>query len=462
MIRKPMKNGLAMLLMMSMVVTLCGCSVFWSEKHEIKNYETKAPETTGTSQEKEEKEMDWEDAVDLAADYLKTMTTEEKVGQLFVVNLEQVDGRKGNYYEFHTCTKTMQKNIEKYHVGGVILFSRNIANRKQTLKMTEGFQNTGRIPLFICVDEEGGSVARIGSNAKMETTSFPTAEEIGKTKDDTYTYQMGKTIGSEIKELGFNVDFAPVADVKTSDLNEEIGDRSFGDDPDKVADYVSAFVQGLKKVNIASAVKHFPGQGSSSGDTHKGSVNIDSSISKLRKVDFVPFESGIEAGADFVMVSHISVSKVTETSVPASMSPLIMQTILREELGFQKIIITDAFDMASITDSFSSADAACTAFQAGADIILMPQNLDEAYQAVLAKVEDGTITQERLNDSVIRILAVKIQRGMLSKEQIKQEKAAESTMSQQPASTAEVTAKAMAKAEKSKTEKVDKKKNKKR
>ena len=126
--------------------------------------------------------MDWEDAVDLAADYLKTMTTEEKVGQLFVVNLEQVDGRKGNYYEFHTCTKTMQKNIEKYHVGGVILFSRNIANRKQTLKMTEGFQNTGRIPLFICVDEEGGSVARIGSNAKMETTSFPTAEEIGKTK----------------------------------------------------------------------------------------------------------------------------------------------------------------------------------------------------------------------------------------------------------------------------------------
>ena len=194
MIRKPMKNGLAMLLMMSMVVTLCGCSVFWSEKHEIKNYETKAPETTGTSQEKEEKEMDWEDAVDLAADYLKTMTTEEKVGQLFVVNLEQVDGRKGNYYEFHTCTKTMQKNIEKYHVGGVILFSRNIANRKQTLKMTEGFQNTGRIPLFICVDEEGGSVARIGSNAKMETTSFPTAEEIGKTKDDTYTYQMGDRI----------------------------------------------------------------------------------------------------------------------------------------------------------------------------------------------------------------------------------------------------------------------------
>ena len=169
---------------------------FYKCRNSCASQEEKEPLVApGTSQEKEEKEMDWEDAVDLAADYLKTMTTEEKVGQLFVVNLEQVDGRKGNYYEFTNCTKTMQKNIEKYHVGGVILFSRNIANRKQTLKMTEGFQNTGRIPLFICVDEEGGSVARIGSNAKMETTSFPTAEEIGKTKDDTYTYQMGKTIG---------------------------------------------------------------------------------------------------------------------------------------------------------------------------------------------------------------------------------------------------------------------------
>lgn len=462
MIRKPMKNGLAVLLMMSMMVTLCGCNAFWSEKHEIKEYETTAPKTTGTSKEKEEKEMDWDDAVDLAADYLKTMTTEEKVGQLFVVNLEQVDGRKGNYYEFHTCTKTMQKNIEKYHVGGVILFSRNIANRKQVLKMTDGFNSTGKTPLFVCVDEEGGSVARIGSNEKMGTTSFPSAEEIGKTKDDNYTYRMGKTIGSEIKELGFNVDFAPVADVKTSDLNEEIGDRSFGDDPDKVADYVSAFVQGLKRVNIASAVKHFPGQGSSNGDTHKGSVNIDSSIAKLRKVDFVPFESGIEAGADFVMVSHISVSKVTETSVPASMSPLIMQTILREELGFQKIIITDAFDMASITDTYSSADAACTAFQAGADIILMPQNLDEAYQAILAKVGDGSISQERLNDSVIRILAVKIQRGLLSKEQIEQAKAAGSTISPSPSNAAQPGTVPTAKAKKSKSKKADKKKNKKR
>lgn len=418
MYKKLVKKTLAVLMTLSVTVGLCGCSLLGTNNTEIKKFESSSEDGSGTAASEEEKEIEWEDALELAADYLKNMTVEEKVGQLFVVNLEQIDNRKGTYYEFHNCTKTMQKNIDKYHIGGVILFSRNIANRNQTLKMTSGFANSGNIPLFISVDEEGGTVSRIGSNEKMGTTSFPTAEEIGKSEDDEYTYEMGKTIGTEIKELGFNVDFAPVADVKTSELNEEIGSRSFGNDPEKVADYVSAFVQGLKKVNIASAVKHFPGQGSSDGDTHRESVNIDSSIASLRKTDFVPFNAGIAAGADFVMVSHISVSKVTETSVPASMSPLIMQTILREELGFKKIIITDAFDMASITDNYSSGDAAYTSFMAGADIILMPQNLDEAYNTILSKVEDGSIPAGKLNDSVLRILAVKIQRGILSQEQM--------------------------------------------
>lgn len=418
MYKKLVKKTLAVLVTVSVAVGACGCSLLGTESPEIKEYESSSEATSGSTASEEEKEIEWEDAQKFAADYMKNMTTEEKVGQLFVVNLEQLDNRKGTWYEFHKCTKTMQKNIDKYHVGGVILFSRNIANRNQTLKMTSGFAESGRTPLFISVDEEGGTVARIGSNNKMGTTSFPTAEEIGKTEDDKYAYNMAKTIGTEIKELGFNVNFAPVADVKTSALNEEIGSRSYGSDPEKVAEYVSAFVQGLKKVNIASAVKHFPGQGSSDGDTHKESVNIDSSIASLRKTDFVPFDAGIAAGADFVMVSHISVSKVTETSIPASMSPLIMQTILREELGFKKIIITDAFDMASITNNYASGDAAYTSFMAGADIILMPQNLDEAYNTILSKVNEDSKAKERLNDSVLRILAVKIQRGILSREQL--------------------------------------------
>lgn len=436
------KTILAGLLSVAVVVSCCGCTSFWFGKGpELKQYE-KTDKSDGKKQEKIVK-VKWEKALELANDYLSHMTVEEKVGQIFMVNLEQLDRRKGDYYEFHKCTKTMQRNIKKYHVGGVILFSRNIVKRKQTMKMTSGLFNADRTPLFIAVDEEGGRVARIASNPKMKTTAFPTAEEIGKKKDDAYTYKMGKTIGSEIRELGFNVDFAPVADVKTSTLNEEIGDRSFGSNPDKVSAHVSAFIQGLDKVGISGTIKHFPGQGSSDGDTHKGSVDIDSSIATLRKVDFVPFQAGIAAGADFAMVSHISVSKVTESAEPASMSELIMRTILREELGFQRIIITDAFDMASIVDNYTSAEAAYEAFKSGADIILMPQNFEEAYQEILSKVKDGTIEQERLDASVVRVLAVKIERGLLAGEQLSS--TPEPTASPTPVPTAEPTKKPKAK-----------------
>lgn len=411
------KKLFAALLVLAVAANSAGCTSFFPDSEtEIKKYEP-------TSEEDKEQEkmvsIDWEDALGLAADYLKNMTLEEKVGQIFVVNLEQLDRRKGDYYEFRKFTKAMEESIEKYHVGGVILFSRNISKRKQTKALTSALASAGRTPLFISVDEEGGRVSRIASNKKMKTTLFPSAEEIGKTKDGEYAYEMGRTIGAEIKELGFNVDYAPVADVKTSELNEEIGDRSFGSDPDKVSEYVSAFIQGLHRENIGAALKHFPGQGASDGDTHKESVDIDSSIARLRKTDFVPFKAGIAADADFVMVSHISVSKVTESSAPASMSDLIMQTILRDELGFQKIIITDAFDMASIIDFYTPGEAAYNAFKAGVDIILMPEDLGAAYQEILSKVQDGTLGQERLDDAVLRILAVKIQRGIISAEQLK-------------------------------------------
>ncbi len=227
---------------------------------------------------------------------------------------------------------------------------------------------------------------------------------------------MGETIGSEISSLGFNVDFAPVADVKTSELNLEIGTRSFGGEPDKVAEFTSAFVKGIQKQNVSATLKHFPGQGSSSGDTHIESVNIDSSIASLSKNDFVPFEAGIAAGADFVMVSHISVSKVTETAQPASMSNLVMDTILRDELGFQGVIITDAMDMASITDNYTSAEAAYGAVSGGADIVLMPLDLEMAYNEIINRINNGSISKERLDASVLRILTVKFMRGIMPAE----------------------------------------------
>lgn len=408
----------AIILIAALTMTVTGCTPFWQGK-KIKNYEKEekkkvSKETSETSSEAEEQFPDWDEVLETANEATAKMTVEEKVGQLFILNLEQLDTAKGNFYEHKKASEEMKRTLGQYHVGGVILFSRNLKNREQTIKLNEELQSSSEIPLFVAVDEEGGDVARVASNEKMKTTSFPPAEEVGKTKNDEYTYKMAKTIGSEIGELGFNVDFAPVADVKTSELNAEIGNRSFGDDPDKVSEHVSAFVQGLHYAGLCATLKHFPGQGSSSGDTHEDSVDIDSGIASLRGIDFVPFETGIEAGADFIMMSHISVSKVTESSVPASMSELMMKTILREELGFSKLIITDAFDMASITKYYDAGTAAVNAFLAGADIILMPQDFKTAYNAVLQAVNEETISMDRLDESVSRVLAVKMQRGILS------------------------------------------------
>ncbi|WP_337934393.1 glycoside hydrolase family 3 protein [Jutongia sp.] len=411
--------GLSISLIVSTVLT--GCELP-GKSHRNNVYVPPASTDAASTEEPDVIGMSDEDATYASLEYLDLMTDEEKVGQLFTVNLEQIDDTKGEYYEHKKITKTMKENLQKYPVGGVILFSRNIWNRKQTKKLIRKLQKNAAMPMFISVDEEGGDVARIGNNKKMKTDTFPTMEEIGKTQDADYVYYMASTIGSQIGELGFNVDFAPVADVKTSEMNSEIGTRSFGDDPKKVAEFVSAYVKGLESQNICSTLKHFPGQGSSSGDTHQGSVDIDSSISKLRKIDFVPFVSGIEAGADFVMVSHISVSRVTETSEPASVSKLIMTTILREELDYSGLIVTDAFDMACITDKYSAAEAAVKSFNAGADIILMPQDLPETYDAILSKVKSGKITEKRLNDTVERILKLKFQKGIMTLEDTAQKK----------------------------------------
>lgn len=349
----------------------------------------------------------------MAKDILKNMTLKEKVGQLFVVNLEQLDNSEGNYYEHTAVTGKMKKTLEKYPVGGVVLFSRNIATTEQTKELIEKLQKDSKVPLFVAVDEEGGEVARIANNDNMRTTKFPTMEEVGIMANKEYAYNMGATIGKEIKELGFNLNFAPVADVKTNELNTEIGNRSFGAEPKLVADMVVEVVKGLQDQGVSSTLKHFPGHGDASKDSHEGAVDVENDINRLRQVELVPFKAGIKAGADLVMVSHISVSKLTGTTEPASLSSLVMKDMLRTEMRFDGVIITDAMDMKAITDYCDAGEAAVNCILAGADICLMPEELPMAYKAVMEAVKNGTISEKRLNESIVRILELKIKRGMI-------------------------------------------------
>ena len=341
-------------------------------------------------------------------DILDQMTLEEKVGQMFLVSTDSLD------YDAETSvTDQMKDRLGKYHIGGIIYFSFNIKDRDQITSFIREAQEAYKIPLFTAVDEEGGSVARIANTEGMGVTIFPPMAEIGKSGDPTSAYALGKTLAQDLSDLGFNVDFAPVADIVTNTENTEIGDRSFGSDPDLVSQFVSQEVKGLQENGVCSTLKHFPGQGDTSEDTHRGYVDLETSIDRLREVEFLPFQAGIEAGADFVMVSHVSVKAVTGQEVPASLSKLMISDILRDELQYDGIIITDALNMKSITKFYDSGQAALKAVKAGVDMILMPDDMEEAYTEVLDAVKRGSIDESRIEESVRRILTAKIRRGIL-------------------------------------------------
>ena len=421
-LEEKMRNKIITLLLYFACCFAIGCGNNSSQQNE-QNTATKTPEVTQQVKEEQEQEEQQEEEgkiitdsteiIAMAGSIVSEMTLEEKIGQLFIVNLEQLDNSKGDYYEFRKFTDEMKEKAEQYHIGGIILFARNMESIEQTKKLIETAQESVSIPLFISVDEEGGDVARVGNNSNMYTTKFPSMEEVGALGDLEYAYNMGETIGREIKELGFNLDFAPVADVKTNEYNTEIGNRSFGNDAKLVSNMVSKVVKGIQSQGISATLKHFPGHGSTTGDSHTSPVNADTDLLGLRSNEFKPFRAGIEAGADFVMISHISISRVTESTVPASMSDLVVKNMLRDELEFKGVVITDAMDMGAITEKYEAGEATINCIKAGVDIVLMTTDIEEAYNAIYDAVESGEISETQITESVQRIMETKIKRGIV-------------------------------------------------
>lgn len=371
-----------------------------------KGSEKKAAESSTSSKSSEE--LDEITLEGMVSDALSSMTLKEKIGQLFIVSTDSLD-----FNGETEMTDVMKETLEAYRPGGVIFFSYNLESRAQTAKMVADMQATAKIPLFISVDEEGGSVARIANTEGMGTTKFPDMAEIGKTGDSEKAREVGETIGEEIGALGFNLDFAPVADISTNAENTEIGNRSFSSNEKTVSDMVAQEVKGLQSKGVSATLKHFPGQGDTGEDTHKGYVDLNTTIDHLRRVEFRPFKAGISAGVDLIMMSHVAVSQVTGTETPASLSSLMVSDILRDELQYESIIITDAMNMKVITKFYDADQAAVLALKAGNDMILMPDNFSQAFEGVYEAVKDGTLSEKRIDKSVSRILAVKIKRGIL-------------------------------------------------
>lgn len=361
------------------------------EESEVKDLEPELSE-----EEKQEQEID---------KILADMTLQEKIYQLFIVSPEALTG----YDIVTTAGEATKAALQNCPVGGIIYFSSNLIDAEQTKTMLTStmdyaYQVKG-IPVFLCIDEEGGSVARIGNNAGFEVEDVGAMGNIESISD---AYNAGVTIGGYLSELGFNLDFAPDADVLTNSCNTVIGDRSFGSNPEVVSELAEAVSDGLHSQNIMSTFKHFPGHGATEADTHEGFAYTNKGYEELIEAELVPFAKAEEAEIDMVMVSHISVPQVIGDDTPCTLSSVMIQNVLRENLGYNGLVVTDAMNMGAIVGKYSADDATVRAILAGADIILMPEDFERAFRGIADAVEKGVIGEEQIEISVRRILNAKM------------------------------------------------------
>ncbi len=365
---------------------------------------------------------------------LSGMSTEQKLAQMMIVSLRSgIQGTK----MVTELGPAYAELLKKYDFGGVILFGGNIVDTEQTVTLIRDCQEAAMdsepgIPMLVCVDQEGGRVNRVSFGSV-----FSGNMALAATGDTALTEESAEMLGQEIKALGFNMDFAPVSDVNSNPNNPIIGVRSFSDDPEIAAEHVTAFLRGLRKSGILASLKHFPGHGNVGEDSHTHLPCSDYTLEELKACDLVPFQAGIDEGTDMIMTAHIQYPSIeTDTYVsrqdgkevylPATLSHTIMTGLLREDMGYDGIIITDAMDMDAIAAHFDETDAAVLAINAGVDILLCAAELyqdeevdtfptvDAYMKNLLARVEAGEIKEEELDDSVSRILKLKLEQGIMT------------------------------------------------
>lgn len=338
-------------------------------------------------------------------DLISKMTLRDKICQMMIVTPESITG-VGVAIQAGDATK---EALNKTPVGGVIYFSQNFDSVDQTKEMltnTRKFaiENKG-IPLFIAVDEEGGQVARVSDT--LGTTAFNDMYQYKDMGAET-AYSNAKTIASDIFALGFDLDFAPVADTWSNPANYVIGTRAYSDDYNQTAELVPQAVKGFHDGGVCCSLKHFPGHGDTEADPHYGMATSAKTIADLETQDYLAFKSGIAAGADMVMMGHITMTSVD--NLPASLSPKMINEELRGKLGFQGVVITDSLLMGAVSEGYSNEELAVAAVKAGNDMLLMPADPEAAVTAIENAVKSGQISEEQINTSVRRILTLKKQK----------------------------------------------------
>lgn len=382
---------------------------------EIKNSEKeKSASPSGTTLKSDDKTADIQDiteesttgnTVDNLDQYdriISKMSLHEKICQMFIVTPESLTG-----FDVVTASGDTTKNcLKQYPVGGLIYFAANLESMEQAKEMLSGAKeiqkNLGMIPMFYAIDEEGGDVARCAD--ALGTTSFDPMYLYKEMGTDT-AYSNAKTIAGDISSVGFNLDFAPVADTWSNPANTVIGQRAYSDDFAETAELVAAAVRGFSDGGVYCSVKHFPGHGDTAEDSHYGTAVSEKTLAELEQNEYLAFKKGIKAGADMVMMGHITMTSVDQ--LPASVSKTMITDELRGKLGYDGVVITDSLAMGAVTEMYESGKLAIKIVDAGADMLLMPQDMKSAVEALEKAVEDGTITEERINESIRRILILK-------------------------------------------------------
>ncbi len=329
---------------------------------------------------------------------IEQMSIDEKIGQLLFV------GFTGTI-----LTDEAKELIEQYKVGGIILFAHNLKNPSQTLELINDLKATNEknhLPLFIGVDQEGGRVSRLPG----ELTKLPSNSKIAEVNDPLLSFEIGTVLGQQLNAFGFNLNFAPVLDVNSNPNNPVIGDRSFGSDPKIVSRLGIETMKGMQLQQVIPVIKHFPGHGDTEVDSHLELPLVHKSLEDLHKLELIPFRQAIDRGTDVVMIAHILLPQLDPTN-PATLSHLVITGLLRNDLGYDGVVITDDMTMKSITNQYDIGTAAVESIKAGSDIIMVAHDYNSilfTIEALKKAVSNGELTEEQINESLARIIDLKL------------------------------------------------------
>ena len=351
---------------------------------------------------------------------LTAMSLEQKIAQLFVVKPESLVDAEAVV----EADSSMRRAIEKRPVGGICYFAQNLQDPEQTSEMLRSTSNFAKdscgLPLFLCVDEEGGTVARVAQDDDFEVDDVGNMQDIGATGKTNEARDAARYVGGYLKQFGFNVNFAPVADIATT-ADSPMYKRAFGDTPELVSEMVKAQIEGYERSGVICSAKHFPGIGAAEEDSHDQSIYSDKTAEEMRSWELVPFEAAIDVHVPMIMVGHLTCTGITpEEEVedgdvkktiptpPATYDSNVVNGLLRHSMGYQGIVVTDALEMGAVVDYCDPNEQAVLAIEAGVDLVLLPEDFDKAYDGLLDAVKSGRISEDRINESVRRIIAEKL------------------------------------------------------